>query len=165
MAAQCSKRSNTWDIFSGPTGTLRLWSRKTLEANPHCPAPPQSDTPQVPPPAITSQDSARVWKEHGCEDSVCKSRSTLRSALVQVKQPSEDRKMKSVVRRLWVCVCTSKKLVGPWEVLKWAQECGEETRHQPTLRPTNTKWTGRLPREMKGNYWKRRVLEALHIHQ
>ena len=47
---------------------------------------------------------------------VCRSRSTLRSALVQVKQPSEDRKKNGVVYEALckncVCVCTAEKPAG-----------------------------------------------------
>ena len=64
------------------------------------------------------------------------------------------------------------EVVGdPREAPKRAQECGEEARLQQwdySTRLDNqhqVDWKAAKTREMEGNYLKRRVLEALHIHQ
>ena len=68
-----------------------------------------------------------------------------------------------------VSVCTSRNQWEPWEAPKWAQECGEEEEAAIAAHAwTNlhqVDWKAAKTREMEGNYWKRRVLEALHIHQ
>ena len=62
---------------------------------------------------------------------VCRSRSTLKNALVQVKQPSEDRKKKAVV---YGESCKGCERVYNRETSKTheqrAQECSEESQHQ-----------------------------------
>ena len=85
-------------------GTLRWWSREALEADIHCPTPPSQSDPPPPPPKLQlllyipgiNERIKRAYQVFGVK-TVHRFRSTLRSALVQVKQSSEDRKKKSVV--------------------------------------------------------------------
>ena len=104
-------------------------------------------------------------------NTVCRSRNSLRSALVQVKQPPEDRKKKSVVCHVYI-PCKDYECVYIGETSRTLEKCLREHKNvvknmtptmgwQPMLEPTKTKWTGRLPRQEKWKgtigregYWK-----------
>ena len=106
---------------------------------------------------------------------VCKSRSTLKSTLVQVKQPSEDRKKKGVVYEV---PCQDCDCVYIEETSRTLEKCLSEHKNAINKYDSNNgiaahawtnqhqvDWKAAKTREMKENYWKRRVLEALPIHQ
>ena len=112
---------------------------------------------------------------HSQWKSVCRSRSTLRSTLVQVKQPSEDRKKKGVVYKV---PCQDCDCVYIGETSKILEKCLGEHKNAVKKHDSNNgiaahawtnqhqvDWKAAKTREMEGNYRKRRVLEALHIHQ
>ena len=107
--------------------------------------------------------------------SVCRSRSTLRSALVQVTQTSEDRKKKGII---YDVPCQDCDCVYIRETSKTLEKCLSEHKNAVKKHDCNNgiaahawtnqhqvDWKAAKTREMEGNYWKRRVLEALHIHQ
>ena len=112
---------------------------------------------------------------HSQWKSVCRSRSTLRSTLVQVKQPSEDRKKKGVVYEVPYqdCDCvyigeTSKileKRLGEHKNAVKKHDSNNGIAAHAWTNQHQVDWKAAKTREMEGNYWKRRVLEALHIHQ
>ena len=106
---------------------------------------------------------------------VCRSRGTLRSALVRVKQPREDRKKKGVIYEV---PCKDCECVYIGETSRTLEKRLSE--HKNGVKKHDTKngiavhswtnqhqvnWEAAKTREVEGNYWRRRVLEALHIHR
>ena len=121
-----------------------------------------------------SERSKRACQPLGVK-TVCRSRSTFKSALVQVKQPSEDRKNKGVVYEV---PCQDCECVYIGETSRTLEKRLNEHKNGVNKHNSNNgfaahawtnqqqvDWKATKIREMKGNYWKRRVLEALHIHQ
>ena len=105
---------------------------------------------------------------------VCKSRGTLRSSLMQVKQPREDKKKRGVIYEV---PCKDCDCVYIGETSRTLEKRLSE--HKNAVKKHDTKngiavhswtnqhqvdWEAAKTREMEGNYWRRRVLEALHIH-
>ena len=80
---------------------------------------------------------------------VCRSRSTLRSTLVLVKQPSEDRKKKGVVHEV---LCQDCECVYIRKTSRNLEKRLSEHKNATKKHGSNTKWTGRPPRQEK---WKR----------
>ena len=139
-----------------------------------------SQTSQTPPKALAPP--LRLWTQRedrkglstiGSE-AVCRSRSTVRSALVQVKQPSEDRKKKGV----YEVSCQDCECMYIREISRAIEKCLSE--HKNAVKKHNSNngiaahawtnqhqvdWKAAKTREMEENYRKRRVLEALRIHQ
>ena len=106
---------------------------------------------------------------------VCRSRGTLRSALVRVKQPREDRKKKGVIYEV---PCKDCECVYIGETSRTLEKRLSE--HKNGVKKHDTKngiavhswtnqhqvnWEAAKTRKVEGNYWRRRVLEALHIHR
>ena len=164
---------------SRPTVTLKLWWRQTSEPDQHLSTPPKPASQ----PALKlllllyvtglSERIKRVCRPLGVK-TVCTSRGTLRSSVVQVKQPREDKKRGVIYEVPWKdCECvyigeTSRTLE------KWLSE------HKNAVKKHDTKngiavhswtnqhqvdWEAAKTREMEGNYLKRQVLEALHIYR
>ena len=95
---------------------------------------------------------------------------------MQVKQPTQDKKKKGAVcevicHGLWVCIHQGNYSSPLEKRLSEHKNFDEETWHQqwdygPCLeQPTPHGLEGSKTRIMEGNYWKIRVLEALHTHQ
>ena len=116
----------------------------------------------------------RAYQSMGVK-TVCRFRSTLRSTLVQVKQPSEDRKKKGFVYEV---LCQDCDCVYIGETSRTLEKCLTEHKNAVKKHDSNNgiaahawtnqhqvDWKAAKTREMEGNYWKWRVLEALHIHQ
>ena len=106
---------------------------------------------------------------------VCRSRYTLRSSLVHVKHPREDKKKKGVIYEV---PCKDCECVYIGETGRTLEKRLSE--HKNAVKKQDTKngiavhswtnqhqvdWEAAKTIEVEGNYWRRRVLEALHIHQ
>ena len=106
---------------------------------------------------------------------VCRSRCTLRSSLVHVKQPREDKKKKGVIYEV---PCKDCECVYIGETGRTLEKRLSE--HKNAVKKQDTKngiavhswtnqhqvdWEAAKTIEVEENYWRRRVLEALHIHQ
>ena len=115
----------------------------------------------------------RVCRSLGVK-TVCRSRGTLKSALVRVKQPREDKKKKGVIYEVPCkdCECayigeTSRTLEKRLSELKNGVKKHDTKNGIAVHSWTNqhqVNWEAAKTREVEGNYWRRRVLEALHIH-
>ena len=167
MAAQSGRRSSTWDNCFGLVGIAKLWSRETWKVDPHHPTPPNPPNPVKHPQALAPSVCPRACQSR--VKTVCRSRSTLRSALVQVKQPSEDRNKKGVVYEV---PCEDCECVYIGETSRTLEKCLSKHNMQwrnttltmgvqPTLGTTNTKWTGRLPRQQE---WKGTRIDGSPTH-
>ena len=106
---------------------------------------------------------------------VCKSRGTFRNSLVRVKQPREDKKEKGVIYEV---PCKDCECVYTGETSRTLEK--QLSEHKNAVKKHDTKngiavhswanqhqvdWEAAKTREVEGNYWRRRVLEALHIHR
>ena len=106
---------------------------------------------------------------------VCRSRCTLRSSLVHVKQPREDKKKKGVIYEVPCkdCECvyigetgrTLEKLLSEHKNAVKKQDTKNGIAVHSWTNQHQVDWEAAKTIEVEGNYWRRRVLEALHIHQ
>ena len=135
------------------------------------PAPKLLRLPYIP---ELSERIERVCRPLGVK-TVCKSRGTLRNSLVRVKQPREDKKKKGVIYEV---PCQDCECVYIGETSRTLEKRLSE--HKNAVKKHDTKngiavhswanqhqvdWEAAKTREVEGNYWRRRVLEALHIHR
>ena len=109
----------------------------------------------------------------------CRSRCTLRSPLLHVKQPREDKRKKGVIYEVPCkdCECVYIGKTGrPLE--KQLSEHKNAVKNNDTIyiykngiavhswtKQHQVDWEAAKTIEVEGNYWRRRVLETLHIHQ
>ena len=121
-----------------------------------------------------SERIERMCKPLGVK-TVTSSRSTLRSSLVKVKQPRSDRKKKGVVYEVPCKDCPSVYIGETGRTLE-----KRISEHKTAVKKNDPKngiavhswtnqhqvnWEAATVKQEEGSYWKRRVLEALHIHQ
>ena len=121
-----------------------------------------------------SERIEKICKPLGVK-TVTSSRSTLRSSLVNVKQPRPDRKKKGVVYEVPCKDCPSVYIGVTGRTLE-----KRLSEHKSAVKKNDPKngiavhswtnqhqvnWEAATVKQEEGSYWKRRVLEALHIHQ
>ena len=139
--------------------------------------PPTDETPPklfLPYISGISERIDRICRPLGIK-TVYKSNNTLRSALVNVKQPREDKKKKGVVYEVPCRDCDS---VYIGETSRTLEKRLSEHKNAVKKHDTNNgiavhawnlqhqvDWDAAKTRATEEHYWKRRVLEALHIHQ